>query len=142
MMIETCSNARLLVTLEADELRGYGISFRRMNLCDGATRTMLRDLLSVMTHLGLRRENQPTQVECAPNGLGGCSLLLGTLTGSDETYRFADSDDVIAAAQSDALPDGFSLTRETGGGWLLSPDRPLGKADAALLREFGEQTAP
>ena len=78
MMIEYLSGGtadRVLVTMNAAELDGYGVSFGHMSLADEPTRVLLRDLLSMVTRMGLRSEGEQVRVDCAPAGEGAKRLF-------------------------------------------------------------------
>ena len=67
---------RLLVTVEASELEGYGVTYSAMSPEDGPTRALLSDLLSLVTAMGLRKKGQRLRVDCVSTRGGGCALLI------------------------------------------------------------------
>lgn len=135
MMIEFISGKssdRVLVTMEAAELDGYGVTFSAMSLHDPSTRAMMRDLLSMVTRMGLRREGEQVQVDCAQTWEGGCALLISRVT--EREYCFASSDDVISAYLAGAVTDGELSGR--GERWVFLPGSPLSERQRRLLSEF------
>jgi len=137
MLIEFISgkaNDRVLVTMEAAELDGYGVTFSAMSLHDPSTQAMLRDLLSMVTRMGLREEGEQVQVDCARTGEGGCALLISRVHG--EEYSFSTSDDVIAAYLAGGLSCG--RIRQRGENWTFSPCQPADERQKRILSEFCE----
>lgn len=135
MMIEFLSGEktdRVLVTMEAAELDGYGVTFSAMSLGDPPTRALLRDLLSMVTRMGLRHEGEQVQVDCARTGAGGCALLISRV--EEREYRFASGDDIIALDRAVGMPAG-KLTRQEGE-WIFRPEEPLGRRQRMALSQF------
>ncbi len=126
------SSGRVLVTMDADELDGYGVSFGDMNLTDRPTRALLRDLVSMVTRMGLRSEGEQIQVDCAPAGEGGCTLLISPVTARE--YVFESSDDIISAYIAGVLPEGIVQRREEG--WLLRGKAPARPWQRRILDEY------
>lgn len=124
----------LVATLTADDMICCHIEFTTMSLADAATRALLRDMLSLMEHMGLRRFGDRVTVECGPQPDGGCLMLLTVQPSGD--YRFDCCDDVISAAQADALPQSpFSLVPD-GDGFILIPQNALSEEESLRLAEF------
>ena len=124
----------LVATLTADDMSCCNIEFTTMSLSDDATRALLRDMLSLMEHMGLRRRGDRVTVECGPQPDGGCLMLLTVQPPAD--YRFDCCDDVISASQAAALPHApFSLVPD-GEGFVLIPQYPLSHEEILRLSEF------
>ena len=123
---------RVLVTVEAEELSGYGVTFGAMSLGDGPTRRLLRDLLSLVTRMGLRDEGERVRVDCTSTGSGGCALLISREEG--EKYMFDSSDDIISAYMAGALPAGSA--RREGGRWVFRPEQAASGRQRRMLVEF------
>lgn len=139
MKIDICekNNAeqrRLLVTLEPDELDGYGVSMRSMSLFDQPTKVMLHDILTFMEHIGLRSQGERVSVDCAETQDGGCVLLLSALP--DTVYRFDGSDELLAAYRAGALPDKLRSLEQSDGSWLVRLADKLEPDEECFLREF------
>ncbi len=123
---------QVLVTVEAAELDRCGVSFASMSLADPPTRTLLRRLLGLVTRMGLREKGERIQVDCAQTQKGGCALLFSPVVESE--YAFACADDIIAAHQAGALPEGEVLRRK--GQWILKTALPPRGKARQLLGEF------
>ena len=123
----------VLVTMDAAELDGCGVSFTAMSLEDAPTRALLRRLLSMVTRMGLRREGERVRVDCTGTGSGGCVLLISRVT--EQEYFFDSSDDIISAYKAGVLPEG-QLTREDEG-WRLRFAEPLSGGGLRILSEYG-----
>lgn len=123
---------RVLVTMDADELDGCGVSFGHMSLTDKPTRALLHRLVSMFTRMGLRAEGEQVQVECAPAGEGGCALLISRVTGTE--YVFASADDIISAYIAGVLPEG--TVRRSGERWLLTGKTPSNPVHRRILSEY------
>lgn len=152
MKIETERRGRVTVTVTDAELHGYGVRFSEMSLSDGPTRVMLRDLLSLLEHMGLRTAGERVTVECAPGRDGVCILFL---TGAGETvseppadesrgetYLFALCDDLLDAIAAGALPAEGRAVSCGDAGASVAYRRPLSPAQHALLMEFASGSAP
>jgi|GEM_PF-1703010 len=123
---------RVLVTVDASELEGCGVSFSAMSLADPPTKRLLDSLLGMVTRMGLRTEGQRVRVDCAPTLRGGCALLISAL--QEREYVFSCTDDVISAYLAGVLPRG-QIT-PAGEGWLLRAAEPAGDRARRLLREY------
>ncbi|MBE6759268.1 MAG: hypothetical protein E7554_04155 [Ruminococcaceae bacterium] len=123
---------RVLVTMDAAELDGYGVSFGDMSLNDTPTRALLRDLVSMVTRMGLRGEGEQVQVDCAPTGEGGCTLLISAVNVRE--YVFVSSDDIISAYKAGVLPEG--RPRRSGSGWTLRGKAPVHPWQRRILSEY------
>ncbi len=123
---------RVLVTMEAAELDGYGVSFSAMSLSDPPTKAMLRDLLSMVTRMGLREEGERVQVDCVQTTRGGCALLISRMP--EQEYYFASGDDVISAYLAGGVPAG-RLERRGDTLVLMPCERPDGR-QRRILSEF------
>lgn len=135
MMIEILGGERhdrVLVTMEADELDGYGVTFSAMSLCDPPTRALLNDLLSMVTRMGIRGQGEQVQVDCVQTGKGGCALLISKVT--EHEYHFGSSDDIIHAYLAGALPDGTVERMEDG--WRFRPYGTVSRGQMRMLNEF------
>ena len=123
---------KVLVTMDAAELDGCGVSFGHMSLTDRPTRALLHRLLSMVTRMGLRAEGEQVRVDCAPSGEGGCALLISRVTGME--YVFASGDDIISAYTAGVLPEG--TVRRSGGRWLLTGEAPADPVQRRILSEY------
>ena len=123
---------RVLVTMDAAELDGCGVSFGHMSLTDKPTRALLHRLLSMFTRMGLRGEGEQVRVDCAPSGEGGCALLISRVTGTK--YVFASADDIISAYAAGVLPEG--TVRRSAEGWLLTGEIPADPVQRRILSEY------
>ena len=123
---------RVLVTMEAAELDGYGITFSTMSLYDPHTRAMLRDLLSMVTRMGLRREGEQVRVDCVQTDRGGCALLISGVP--EPEYHFDSSDDIIAAHLACGMPEGE--LRQIGKDWVFRPCGVLTADQRLVLLQF------
>ena len=123
---------RVLVTMNAEELDGCGVSFGHMSLTDQPTRALLRRLVSMVTRMGLRSEGEQVRVDCAPAGEGGCALLISRVTGME--YVFASSDDIISAHIAGVLPEG--TVQRSGNCWTLRGEAPCDPVQRRILGEY------
>lgn len=133
MNIEICEKRKICVTVTGDELRGYQISFGSMSLRDEHTKVMLRDLISVIEHMGLKSEGDRVTFECAQTEDSGCALII---TVGAPGYRFADSGDVTAAMRA-----GLNICGELvcdGDGYVYTPPEKPSPGQEALLLEFSQ----
>lgn len=127
-----CRADRVLVTVEPGELNDYGVSFGSMSLYDPHTKAMLRDLIDMVTRMGLRHEGERVSVDCVETGQGGCALLISC--GERREYIFGCTDDVIGAFLAGGLPAGE--LRQDGERWILVPDAPPEEREQAVLSQF------
>lgn len=123
---------RLLVTVEAAELDGYGVTFGTMDPGNEPTRRLLRDLLSLVTRMGLRREGERMRVDCVSTPGGGCALLISRAERAE--YVFESADDIISAYLAGALPEG-SVSREEGR-WIFRAGLAPDARQSHLLGEY------
>jgi len=126
---------RVLVTMEASELDGYGVTFSAMSLYDPPTRALLHDLLSMVTRMGLRSEGEQVEVDCVQTDRGGCALLISRIP--ERVYHFESGDDIISAHLAGAMPEG-QLNRQ-GEGWIFRPCSGTPADQLRLLNEFGRR---
>ncbi len=131
-IIGKLENGRVLVTMEAAELDGYGVTFSAMSLGDPSTRVLLSDLIAMVTRMGLRGEGEPVRIDCARAEHGRCVLLISRT--EENAYYFESSDDVISAHLAQALPEG-RLSRDEHG-WRFEPSASLSEGEERLLLEF------
>ena len=129
---------RLLVTVEASELEGYGVTYSAMSPEDGPTRALLSELLSLVTAMGLRKKGQRLRVDCVSTRGGGCALLISRAESRE--YVFESSDDIISAYLAGVLPEGFP-TRE-GERWIFHARNTPDPYIKRRLSEYCEEYFP
>jgi len=91
-------------------------------------------MLSVMSHMGLRRFGDRVTIECRPHADGGCDMLF--VVSPPVKWLFEKGDDLLSAMRAGALPDQPSSLEKSDDGWLLTFLKELSPEEAALLAEF------
>lgn len=132
MKIQSEHRDSVVIELTDNELSRYGISFAAMSLSDSPTRVLLRDVLSMLEHMGLRTAGERVTVQCARSAEGGCVLVVEC----GEVFWFPEADAVLKAHCAGALPEGIAETLTEGAAVGLRWDRPLDERERLLLSEF------
>ena len=135
MTILPISDSRVLVSITANELNRYSITFDTMSVNDSATRILLGDLFSVLSHMKLRHFGDRAVIDCMTRSNGSCDMLF-TLT-PPVRWLFENLDDLLFSATAGVLPKQTYTIKQYGAHWLVTPQKPLSDAESLLLSEFG-----
>lgn len=136
MKIDILSEERAAVSLDDRELKLFGAQFDSMNTGDKATRSLLRDILTLLGHMGIRKHGERVEIDCIKTK-EGCLLLINVKRSLCK--RFLKIDSLIDAAKAGALPKSpLKIVRCGDGSCLLYLSEPLSEELSALLSEFCE----
>jgi len=135
MTLTPISNRCIFATLTSKELSRYSISLNSMSVDNSATRIMLGDLLSILSHMGMRSFGDSVTIDCLAHPNGNCGMIFTVCP--PVRWIFNTLDDLLFAAQSGVLPKCDYTIKAYDSRWLLTPQRPLSRQETVTLSEFG-----